>query len=496
MSATDEGDPIYSWALGIRMTRDLEALDIGTLSPGQLFATDTTTTRMAGALLGGAVADAMGWPTEFTRTKEQLLSRHGVEQISDFVSWEKRTGGRFNTYIDYLQPGEYSDDTQLTLCVARSLTADGRTDVERFAKAELPAWLDYARGAGATVTAAARSLTRRSTAWDNNFFTFGGRRGKTGYTDGGANGAAMRIAPIALANIHDPERCAKEVWRNAIVTHGHPRAIVGALTLSAAILALFDEQVEITSDTFINRLKSATSQISADSADDRIRDWIKRWNSATGASFERLLSEVSREMTNMLDIAFTVRDSEPRHVLDALGCYAPRTRGSGTATVAAAIALFYRFGGNYEQAVVRAVNLVGTDTDTIASMMGTLIGAYKGPDRIPERWVTRLQDYPYFLRAAEAITRIALRQATSNDLDVDHRRDEFDPSKDIVTLVRNRAVSTGQRVVHPILGLGWVDSAHSQQIKRRGAGTMLLARVKFDVGQSCVFRSYLSPKAR
>ena len=72
--------------------------------------------KIAGVLLGSAVADALGWPTEFIKTKSQIQRFFGVNEIRDFVPWEKRTGGRFNTYIDYIQPGEYSDDTQLTSC--------------------------------------------------------------------------------------------------------------------------------------------------------------------------------------------------------------------------------------------------------------------------------------------------------------------------------------------------------------------------------------------
>lgn len=462
---------------------------------GELYEIDSTLNRVAGALIGGAIADAMGWPTEFIKTKDQLRGIFKRGEISEFVPWEKRTGGRFNTYIDYIQPGEYSDDSQLTLCVSRSLMADGRADSTHFAKVELLHWLDYARGAGATVTAAARAAQRRSAKWDNNFFSFGGRHGRTGYTDAGANGAAMRIAPLALANMHDPERCVSEIWKNTIITHGHPRAIVGALSLGWALLSVLDDD-PIESETFVRKLMSAIHSISAESAGAEILDWVKRWDLVTGSSFEEALAETKQEMLGLLDVAFTIRSKEPEDVLKMLGCFTPRTRGSGTATVAAAIGLFFRFGGKYQQAVIRAVNLVGTDTDTIASMMGTLIGAYKGIVEIPERWVTGLQDYQYFLRAAEAVTRIALRRAEGNDLFVDHSRDRFDTSEDVVTLARDRALATGQRVSDPLFGRGWVDSVHSQQIRRRGGGTLLLARVKFDIGQSCVFRSYLSPKAK
>ena len=108
-----------------------------------------------GALLGAAIADALGWITEFKRSDAELR-KMGIAHVDRFVTWSKPTGGRFHTYIDYVSEGEYSDDTQLLLCTARSLRADGTFDPDYFAE-ELRAWLDYARGAGAAITAAARS---------------------------------------------------------------------------------------------------------------------------------------------------------------------------------------------------------------------------------------------------------------------------------------------------------------------------------------------------
>ena len=57
------------------------------------------------------------------------------------AAWQKKSGGRFNTYTDHINRGEYSDDTQLTLAVARSLLRDGSVDVEHFSKDEMPLWL-------------------------------------------------------------------------------------------------------------------------------------------------------------------------------------------------------------------------------------------------------------------------------------------------------------------------------------------------------------------
>jgi ADP-ribosylglycohydrolase len=83
-----------------------------------------------GSLVAAASADALGWVTEFMRSPASLNNQLGVDRLTNYVSWNKKVGGRFNTYIDFVGRGEYSDDTQLTLAVARALNQDGRVDHE------------------------------------------------------------------------------------------------------------------------------------------------------------------------------------------------------------------------------------------------------------------------------------------------------------------------------------------------------------------------------
>lgn len=449
--------------------------------------------RIAGTLLGSAVADALGWPTEFIKTRAQLQLLHRMNEVTDFLPWEKRTGGRFNTYIDYLQPGEYSDDTQLTLAVARSIRADGSFDPETFAKKELRYWLDYARGAGATITRAARAITRRDITWDSNFFSYERLGRKSDYTQAGANGAAMRASPHALANIHDERQALSGTWQDTVVTHGNPRALWGALLYSKTLQTLLNwNSGEL--DSFIEVLRSFASRFDLDTINSGMEAWLKRWAKHTSSVFEEAFDETRGEILHQLDLVATVRERPLSQTYELLGCLSPATKGSGTATVSAALAVFLKRGGSYEGAVLKAINMLGSDTDTIGAMVGGMVGALKGQMAIPDRWATKMQDYGYFIRAAEALTRIALREAKGNDLVVDHVRDKLE-DRDIVSLAKSRRVQKGQRVTHDVLGLGWVKDVHSQQIKRRGGGTMLLTRVDFDMGQSCIFRSYVPAKS-
>ncbi len=449
--------------------------------------------RIAGVLLGSAVADALGWPTEFIKTRVQLGRIYAVDEVRGFIPWEKRTGGRFNTYIDYIQPGEYSDDTQLTLCTARSIRADGSFDGEYFAKSELPHWLDYARGAGATVTRAAKSATKKRTNWNSNFFTYESRGRRSSYVEAGANGAAMRISPLVLANREDEGMIGSTVWENAIVTHGHPRAILGALAYAKALHILIRDEASNRKE-FLDALCDFLNELDLKLLPDTVQEWIHLWHKHAGYPYSTAFEETRKELLGFLlkasDLELSLRD-----LYQVTGCFEPSTKGSGTATVAAAIGVFLRNSRDYEAAVIGAINMLGSDTDTIAAMVGGLICARSGQMAIPDKWANAMQDYGYFMRVADALMKITLREASANDLYVDHKRRQFE-SRDIVELSGNRTVHQGQRVTHPLFGLGWVQSVHSQQIKRRGGGTMLLAKTTFDSGQSCVFRSYKATMPR
>ena len=106
--------------------------------------------RFEGALLCSTVGDALGWPTEFLKPTNGHKPQFRLP-VKDFVSWEKLVGGKWWGYDERIGQGEYSDDTQLTLAVARSIAETGQFEPGRFAYEELPLWLQYERGGGKSV---------------------------------------------------------------------------------------------------------------------------------------------------------------------------------------------------------------------------------------------------------------------------------------------------------------------------------------------------------
>jgi len=83
--------------------------------------------QFRGCLLGGAVSDALGMPTEegTSRTPgHSILQTFGVERVEEYLDSHSS---------DFLNAGQYTDDTQQTICLAETyLEGDGQFAPERF----------------------------------------------------------------------------------------------------------------------------------------------------------------------------------------------------------------------------------------------------------------------------------------------------------------------------------------------------------------------------
>lgn len=153
--------------------------------------------KARGALLGGAIGDALGATVEFMSPSE-IRHRYGVHRRMEGGGWL------------YLKPGQVTDDTQMSLCVARALVETGSMDpaavMEKFA-----AWY---RGKpidiGSTCLAGIR-----------NYLVKGALSVPPAHFHAG-NGAAMRMGPVALATYGSDERLCDWAVKQAHLTHNNP----------------------------------------------------------------------------------------------------------------------------------------------------------------------------------------------------------------------------------------------------------------------------------
>ena len=97
-------------------------------------------------MLGAACGDALGWPNE--RVGRSYVDKSKPQgPLLEFRKWTRRSGGRYYPHDEIIDAGSYSDDTQLILCLSRSLQCGPRW-WDRFSRVELPFWALYERGGG------------------------------------------------------------------------------------------------------------------------------------------------------------------------------------------------------------------------------------------------------------------------------------------------------------------------------------------------------------
>lgn len=333
-------------------------------------------TAIKNSALWAAYGDAIGFMSELA-SESELKRRAGVNNLSGTVAWKKRVGGRFGINIE-LPAGCYSDDTQLRLAVCRSIDARGFFDVEAFAKVELPLWLSYALGAGRASRYAAWNLIKKEITWANNFFA---KRGAS-YIDAGGNGAAMRIQPHiwSFAKGRELESLLRDIIRDAVSTHGHPRGILGAVLHGLCLLHTLDNEVVPSLDDWSACLKQMERVGSIVADDDQLSyRWLPEWEKRTGKRFDDACSVVIEEIET--DIAkmepYLVRGDigQYRDMVSALDALNPDSKGSGVKTALLASGLALLCHGNVESAVLISANTLGSDTDTIGTMVGALVGA-------------------------------------------------------------------------------------------------------------------------
>jgi poly(ADP-ribose) glycohydrolase ARH3 len=287
-----------------------------------------TEDRLRGALLGLALGDAVGAP---------------------FEGWPRVGGAEVDAWLDDGARLRWTDDTHMALTLAQVLDADdGALDEERLgdafaaAFAEQP-WRGYGAGPPQVFALARRGLTYREAAAS----LFGGS-GSFG------NGAAMRVAPVALVARSDLERAAELAAAQARVTHTHPEGVEGAVFVAtaAAVLATSDAPV----DSMPQLLRTTTERLSADPLRRALTEVL-----AAAPDVERLTRVARRVGTGV-----AARESVP-------------------AAVAALLS------GHDVVSTLRAAVVLGGDTDTIAAMAGTLAGAVHGASDIPRRLLDRLE---------------------------------------------------------------------------------------------------------
>lgn len=167
-------------------------------------------TRAVAAFSGLAIGDALGAPVEFM-TAGEIEAKYGL--LRELVG-----GGWLR-----LKPGQVTDDTEMSLCIARALVRASGWSLEGIAE-NFALWLKSRPiDVGDTCRKGIRSYMLNGTLevppneWD------------------GGNGAAMRVLPVALLTLGDDGLLQSWVVAQAHLTHNQPVSDAACVTLGRLV---------------------------------------------------------------------------------------------------------------------------------------------------------------------------------------------------------------------------------------------------------------------
>jgi len=297
--------------------------------------------RYRGALLGLAAGDAVGTTVEFRPPGS-------FQPLTDMVG-----GGPFG-----LEPGQWTDDTSMALCLAESLVETGGFDPVDQLRRYVRWWREGHLSStgrcfdiGGTVSKALRRFEQTGDP-------------ASGPTDphSAGNGSIMRLAPVPLYYAEDPQLAVDRSADSSRTTHGAAEAIDGCRYLGALLVG-----------------------------------------AVRGASKEALLADHYAPVAGTWD----AHPLAPAIAEIAAGSFKqrnpPTVKGTGYVVKSLEAALWaFLHGDDFGAGCLLAVNL-GDDADTTAAVYGQLAGAYYGEAGIPPEWRSRLALRETITSLAEAL---------------------------------------------------------------------------------------------
>ena len=304
-----------------------------------------------GVVLGAAIGDAMGHPTEFM-SMAGIHARFGSQGVQGFeLHWEDARGKKF---------APYTDDTQMAEVVLRSLlqsrerseSLDGA--MRRVAKGFIE-WAAQPQGGhrapGNACLSGCRALAS-GVPWQ-----------QAGGATAGGCGSVMRAYPFGLVFAHDLA-CA-EHWAvaHSKLTHRDPIALAASAAMAVGVALAMRHETPIT---------IASEMIAA----------AARYSARTAIMMTQALDDAQNGIG-------------PEITLDRLRAWAAHE------AIAACVYLLMRHPDDARAAILEGANTPG-DSDSIATLAGALIGARVGVSGLPTLWINDVE------RSAE-LSSLALR---------------------------------------------------------------------------------------
>lgn len=323
------------------------------LKRGRLFDTspaavpeDFDFSRVEGMMLGLAIGDSLGKPTE-SMLPNKRRDRYG--ELRDYLPTRYASG----------EVGVPSDDTQLAFWTLEQMIADQGFNPEHVAQRFCR---DKVFGIGSTVKRFIRNH-KSGSSWH-----------ESGPKSAG-NGALMRIAPMLIPHLKSGTR---DLWvdtaLSAMITHNDSGSIAACVSFIHMMWHLLQMQSAPEPYWWLNTYVEVAKDLESDDT------YQPRGRLGYSIDYKGPIWRFVEEK-----VGDAYRKDVP--VIDA--CDSWYSGAYLLETVPCVIFILMKYGHNLEEAIVRAVNDT-KDNDTIAAIVGAAAGALHGKGKIPQRWISNL----------------------------------------------------------------------------------------------------------
>jgi ADP-ribosylglycohydrolase len=314
-----------------------------------------------GCLLGGAIGDALGWPVEFLLDSE-IKMKYGERGVTNLILGQKGIA-------------EVTDDTQMTLFTGEGLlvaTEGGiSSDVISYVYGAYLAWL-YTQGEYDKKEDLSKYwLLNKKELFVKRAPGFtcieSLKSGSMGTIQNPINsskgcGGVMRVAPVGL--MFQSRKAFQIACECAAITHGHPSGYI-----SAGIFACIIAEIILGKDL------AQSVNIALDIA--------KEYN-----GHQECMVAIQKALS------FAPKDIDTKSAIKQIG-----EGWVGEEALAIALYCSLKYKDEFDRAIIAAINHDG-DSDSTGAITGNILGAYCGVQKIPKRWIEKLE-------LLEVITEIA-----------------------------------------------------------------------------------------
>lgn len=290
---------------------------------------------MMGCLIGLAVGDAYGTTYEF-KSRTQMPSEENLPN-------ELTGGGPFN-----LQPGDWTDDTSMALCLAESIVEHGWNPRDQMKR-----YINWWQVGYNSITGECFDIgvaTRKALGWFN--MTQGQEYVKD--TQAAGNGVLMRLAAVPMAVHGDINAVLASCAFESIMTHPSSQSIECSMFMGAIINEVLKGE----------------------------RDKKKILN------FDTLLDDSGKEYYQLMYNKYKCHKNdriEGIKKMEYANHESDKVSGDGYCVLTLEAALWAFLNTDSYKAGLKKVVALGDDTDTTAAVYGQIAGAYYGLKQIPWR---------------------------------------------------------------------------------------------------------------